>query len=112
MKLDEQEFYQWIGEKIANARKENRLTQQQLAGRIGLSRTSIGNIEKGRQHPTIHSIWVIADKLNITPSSLLPMDYEFGSPDTDDYLKKVGQLEGIKQDEKALLADFIKTAFK
>jgi transcriptional regulator with XRE-family HTH domain len=36
-----------IGEHIRDARKKNHLTQAQLAGILGMSRTTIGQIENG-----------------------------------------------------------------
>ena len=55
-----------------NGKKENRLTQDRLGALVGLSRTSITNIEKGRQHVSLHQLYRIADALGVTPDVLLP----------------------------------------
>ena len=39
------------------------LTQDQLASTIGLSRTSVANIEQGRQQVLLHHAWAIARAL-------------------------------------------------
>ncbi len=39
------------------------LTQDQLAATIGLSRTSVANIEQGRQQVLLHHAWAIARAL-------------------------------------------------
>lgn len=52
--------------------RQSDLTQEKLGGRVGLSRTSITNIEKGRQHVALHQIYAIADALNVPPEVLLP----------------------------------------
>lgn len=48
------------------------LTQGQLAGRIGMTRTSITNIEKGRQKVQLHTLYDIAAALGASPAELLP----------------------------------------
>lgn len=39
-----------LGPEIRRLRKTRRLSQEQLGKRVGLSRTSVTNIERGRQH--------------------------------------------------------------
>ena len=48
------------------------MTQDRLGTLVGLSRTSITNIEKGRQHVSLHQLYRIADVLGVTPDMLLP----------------------------------------
>ena len=76
MENHEQLFYEWVGIKIAAKRKEARMTQQQLADKIGLSRSSVVNLEKGRQTPPIYTFWRIATVLNVSPSEILPVKNE------------------------------------
>jgi transcriptional regulator with XRE-family HTH domain len=59
-----------IGEKIKKHR--GNLSQEKLAEAIGLSRASIANIETGRQHPPIETLWDIATALKVDPHMLLP----------------------------------------
>lgn len=73
---DHERLYHLIGEKICRARKARRWSQERLASRLGLSRVSIVNIEKGRQRPPIHVIWDIGEALNLEPSQLLPLQSE------------------------------------
>jgi putative transcriptional regulator len=47
------------------------LTQQQLADTIGMSRSSIGNIESGRYNPSLTAAVAIANALDTTVSTLL-----------------------------------------
>lgn len=39
---------------------------------LGLSRTSITNIERGRQPIQLHTLYKIADVLGVEPTALLP----------------------------------------
>ncbi len=63
-----------LGKRIRAARERAipRLTQDALAQRAGLARTSITNIETGNQQPTLHALWRIADALEVSACDLLP----------------------------------------
>lgn len=70
--MDPQLLYQEFGSHLRRARRSAELTQERLADQVGLSRTSITNIEKGRQHVTLYVLFLLADALNVKPSDLLP----------------------------------------
>ena len=55
------------------------MTQEKLGRLVGLSRTSITNIEKGRQHVSLHQLFAIAEALRVRPEALLPSAGEPGS---------------------------------
>lgn len=59
-------------------REQAKLTQQALGDFVGLSRTSITNIEKGRQHVALHQLFDIAEALGLSTAALLPAHH----PDT------------------------------
>ena len=48
------------------------MTQEKLGGLAGLSRTSISNIEKGRQQIHLHQLAQLADRLEIPIEALVP----------------------------------------
>jgi transcriptional regulator with XRE-family HTH domain len=48
------------------------MSQAALAKAVGLSRTSITNIEQGRQPVNIHTLYAMADILGIEVGDLLP----------------------------------------
>jgi transcriptional regulator with XRE-family HTH domain len=78
----EDEFYGRLGQRIADLRKAAALTQQELADAIGLSRTSITNIESGRQGLQTYTLLLIARHLRVTMHALLPTtDAETTLPD-------------------------------
>lgn len=74
--------YQEIGNRIARARKKTKLSQHDLATRIGLKRTSVTNIEKGRQKVMVHTLIEVAKHLNVSPAELLPRE-QSGSSSND-----------------------------
>lgn len=67
------EFYRAFGAAVCEARGAHTppLTQAELALRIGLSRTSVVNIEAGRQGVLLHAGMDIARALNISLEALL-----------------------------------------
>lgn len=66
------DLYEKIGKQIQTLRLKKGLTQSKLAASLALNRTSITNIEKGRQKILVHTLWELADALGVTPKSLLP----------------------------------------
>jgi transcriptional regulator with XRE-family HTH domain len=59
---------------VRSARQGAKLTQEALAKRLGLSRTSVTNIERGTQHIPIHVLFDLARALGVGPAELLPPD--------------------------------------
>jgi transcriptional regulator with XRE-family HTH domain len=53
-------------------RTKAKLSQAELARRVKMSRGSIANIESGRQHPPLETLWVIAGALGLEPRQLIP----------------------------------------
>ena len=76
-KVDETQnvLYIELGKKIKNVRNKKKLSQADLAKACSLSRTSITNIEKGRQHLPLHTLYTIAYALGINVAELLPDQY-------------------------------------
>lgn len=54
-----------VGFFIQTKRKENKLTQQDLASKTGLSRNYISDVENGRYTPSAESLFKIAIVLDI-----------------------------------------------
>lgn len=65
-------FYRQVGENICRERQALGFTQQELAQEIGLTRTSVVNIETGRQHAPLHTFVKIAQALAVPVADLLP----------------------------------------
>jgi DNA-binding XRE family transcriptional regulator len=66
-----QPIYRLIGAKIEQMRSQIGWTQDDLAKRIKLTRTSVTNIEAGRQRLLLHQIDDIAAAFQTTPKHLL-----------------------------------------
>ncbi|MGK2858148.1 MAG: helix-turn-helix transcriptional regulator [Thermoanaerobaculia bacterium] len=70
--VTEDEFYSLLGQRIADLRRAAAMTQQELGDAVGLSRTSITNIENGRQSLQTYMLLLIAKHLRVSMHSLLP----------------------------------------
>lgn len=64
-------YYAVLGRKIADIRSQLGMTQETLASKISLSRTSVINIEKGRQQLLVHTLADIAHALHVDPSDII-----------------------------------------
>lgn len=65
-------FYLQVGANIQKARKRQGLNQDGLAQAVQLTRSSIANIEAGRQRALIHTVVLIAQVLDVEIGELLP----------------------------------------
>lgn len=62
--------YRKIGSRIAQCRKEKKLTQSQLGEIVNLSKNHISNVESGGSY-SLDTLLVICDALDITPDYVL-----------------------------------------
>lgn len=74
------------------------MSQAQLASQLGLARTSVTNIESGRQPIQIQMLYRIAASLGVGPQDLLPDPSE--AP-IEDQPQLEAELEGLAPDVQA-----------
>lgn len=65
-------FYSDLGRRIGSARRAANLTQGQLATSAGLTRSSIANVEAGRQRVPLHVFAAMASVLKVPMVDLMP----------------------------------------
>lgn len=103
-------FYCQLGELIKKARLKAEIKQETFAGFLSLSRASVVNIEKGRQHPPIHLLWSIAKILDIDVEELLP---KFSASDqTFDEWKETIRNTKVNKSTQTKLLGFIQEELK
>lgn len=66
-----------IGGNIKKLRKERKITQQELARNVGLSRSYLSDIENNRNNPSLKTIESLSVKLNISIHYLISLDDKF-----------------------------------
>ncbi len=66
------DFYPEFGRRVRLARRRAHLSQEALGRLTGMNRTSITNIEAGRQRIPLHLLVSFATALDVEPMELLP----------------------------------------
>lgn len=94
---DFDEIYRGVGRKIRQTRENEHLSQDSLAKRLGISRTSMVNIEAGRQRAPLHLLWQIAELLETKLILLIPSPEELLAPRDQTILDKE-MMEQIKDE--------------
>jgi transcriptional regulator with XRE-family HTH domain len=61
-------------EKLQQLRKQNQLTQEQLAEQLYVSRTAVSKWESGKGYPNIESLKCISKLFSVTIDELLSSD--------------------------------------
>jgi transcriptional regulator with XRE-family HTH domain len=77
-------FYEELGRRLAKARRAAKVTQGQLARTVGLSRTSVSNIEKGRQPVHAFVLFEFARILAVPVTELFPPATTTVAPSPED----------------------------
>lgn len=93
------DFYPEFGRRIRLARRRAHLSQDALARLTGLNRTSITNIEAGRQRIPLHLLITFATALDVEPMELLP-----GGP------RPGLRLEGIPDEHRSFVQHVLSAA--
>lgn len=63
--------YIQLGRRIRQQRVLNKLTQEQLAERAGISCAFVGHIERGEKKASIETVVALCNALDVTPTVLL-----------------------------------------
>jgi transcriptional regulator with XRE-family HTH domain len=63
--MDERAIYDALGEAMLVRRKRLKLTQAQVAKKIGVSRESVANMEAGRQRVLLHHVYGLMQALEL-----------------------------------------------
>jgi DNA-binding XRE family transcriptional regulator len=80
MEIDEALLYRRVGESVRGRRKEVGMTQSQLAAEVGVLRTSVTNIETGRQKAPLHLLFRICAALGVEVATMIPENAEIVRP--------------------------------
>ena len=104
------------GQKIAKLRHNNKITQEELANKIGVSSQAVSKWENGKNMPDIENLMLIAKLFNVPYSFFIEdesdkhLKYRSRLFDEDSMYTKVqtfAQFEGLEQTLKSL--DFMRT---
>lgn len=90
-----------IGERIMQLRKQQNLSQDELAKKTGVSRTIIGNYERNANTPSIEVLLKLAKVFNVSVDFLIG-EGELSSYDKE-ILKRIEDIERLDPDTKKYL---------
>lgn len=65
------ELEQRFGHVIRELREAKGLSQEALSFACGRHRTYVSLIERGKNSPSIRTLWLLADGLDVTPSEII-----------------------------------------
>ncbi len=60
-----------FGQVLRKVREDSGISQEQLASECGLDRTYISLIERGQRNPTLKTVFLLSEALEIAPSTLI-----------------------------------------
>jgi transcriptional regulator with XRE-family HTH domain len=94
--LGKNDLHRVIGEQIKVKRLANSLKQENLASKVSLTRSSIAQIEAGKQAPSIFLLYKLCDALKISIFDVLPKE-EFDPLSADRFVDKIQVKEILEQ---------------
>lgn len=99
---DERAFFIALGGRIARLRKEQDITQVQLAELIGITQQTINSYETGRRRVPVSLLPVIAKRLGVAVEALLADDSKAAAkrgpvPKLQQQMDRITQLPRTKQ---------------
>ncbi len=60
-----------FGQVLRKVREDSGISQEHLASECGLDRTYISLIERGQRNPTLKTVFLISEALEVAPSTLI-----------------------------------------
>lgn len=77
MNIEEGQLYREIGQRLRAHRRRLGRKQGAVAEGLGILRSSLANIEAGRQRITVHTLYRICAELNLPIADVLPSVSDF-----------------------------------
>lgn len=71
------EYLKKVGKNIKLARKSEKISQEKLAEKVGVSRNYIGMIERGEINIPTKTLIILAKALNVHPKIFLDIEINF-----------------------------------
>ena len=71
--------YQALGERVRRKRQQMKITQEQLAERIGVSHSFVGHIERGTRKASLDTLVLLCKELQVSADFLLQDSVPFNN---------------------------------
>ena len=96
--MNKEDLLKFVGGKIKEFRKKNKLKQSDLAEKLGISNTSVSEYERGNVNIDADTLFQIAAILNVKVDDFFPARNEESSP-----IDLMNELRSINIDTKYLM---------
>lgn len=87
-----------MSNRIKELRKEYGLTQEDIAKKLGLTRSAISSYERGRLEPTFQNIIKLADMFDVSTKYLMGLSLNRNSEDDDRHQDIRVEVENLMKD--------------
>ena len=99
-----------LGKRIKSLRQSRRMTQEELAEKMGISAKYLSSIERGQENPTLDTMIKLSDSLRIELEEVFTVSHEVSDPKllrkSLDHLLKEADQEKLRIAVKLLKAAF------
>lgn len=90
-----------LGDKIKQLRKNQKITQDELAGKIYVSRQTISNWENNKSYPSMDFILSISEIFNVPIGTLIKEDLEISKNERNEEIKHIEKNQ-LEQERKTI----------
>ena len=105
--IETERFLKNLGNRITKYRKEQHLTQAELARRIGVQQSSIASYEIGRRQIPITQLFKISEVLYVDIEELLGLEQKGKPGPVPKIRKKLEQIQQLPSNKQKLVLDFL-----
>ena len=113
MKTDETSFFENLGRRIAELRKQQGYTQAQLADMIDVKQYVVASYETGRRRPSAALIPELARILGVTVEELIGIDQDRRKPGpTPKLQQQIEQLQRLPKSKQKFDSEFLETVLQ
>ena len=85
--FDKKQLNQFVGKRIKEERSKKKMSQKELADKIGVQNSTLSQYEHGKSEPNQEILFKIASALGINVSDLIPSDLRIGDNELEQALK-------------------------
>ena len=113
MKIDETSFFQTLGRRIAELRKQQGYTQAELADMIDVKQYVIASYETGRRRPSAALIPELARILGVSVEKLIGLEQGRRKPGpTSKLQQQIEQLQRLPKSKQKFVSEFLETVLQ
>lgn len=111
-RIENKDFFKQIGQRIARYRKEQTLTQEQLAQKLGITQSVLAHYETGIRRIPLSIVPAVAQALFVSVEEILGMPTKTKRGPSPKILKILEQLQKLPLSKQKLALELIDTIIR